>query len=474
MFRIVALLLAVVLLSAGCTEPPSGPYGGPSPDRSYAHDETSAAEALREVAGVIEVDDSGESWTVGVDPSLDAEQLGETATALFEVWNDTEFDERPTLTASVDGFDGEVQFDPRGGGRPFSPPALGWAAVIRDLPDVERAAADETRLRVRLADGTDTAQWAHLLAEHDLTSLPEPGHASIGTADEASTAITLAPGDPLSLTILDATGEVAAETGVRLTTFEKYSSGPGDLAIAAPDVDAARAFADALIARYETDDLPLQGATLAISVDGAAYWSADLEELPGILESQGGLPELIAATGATLRSSYGEDSISLGVPGPRELEKVIELLRSDQWTPGRDSNVSIHMGDEKNASSLSAGNWGRHGALLVAALDAGMENTRITSGRGGRRTRDFDISFRNSDGIDFTSPEGYQLIIDLMRGHDWVGLAQIEVGEGDHLIFWSTATGEAEDPYFSLHDAESREIHGWAVDLVDAWNASAG
>ena len=62
----------------------------------------------------------------------------------------------------------------------------------------------------------------------------------------------------------------------------------------------------------------------------------------------------------------------------------------------------------------------------------------------------------------------------MLRAHDYPGRLQIGLSEGDHLIFWSEATGEAEDPYFALHDAETREIHGWAQEFIDAWNATAG
>ena len=52
-------------------------------------------------------------------------------------------------------------------------------------------------------------------------------------------------------------------------------------------------------------------------------------------------------------------------------------------------------------------------------------------------------------------------------------LPQIELAYDDHLIFWSTDRGTAQDAYFALHGAKSREPNGWALDFLRAWDASA-
>ncbi|MDN5564831.1 MAG: L,D-transpeptidase, partial [Luteococcus sp.] len=151
------------------------------------------------------------------------------------------------------------------------------------------------------------------------------------------------------------------------------------------------------------------------------------------------------------------------LPDGDVLSKVVALLASPAWTPGPQSSVSIKV-RKGHQSNTTAEVWQEAGPLLADALRAGLTSTRVTGGRGGRHTRRFDVSFDQSNNLpDLTTPEGYGRIIEVLRRHRWQGEAQIELAYDDHLIFWSTDRGTAQDAYFALHGAKSREPNGRSI-----------
>lgn len=200
-------------------------------------------------------------------------------------------------------------------------------------------------------------------------------------------------------------------------------------------------------------------------------WRGQLDELRAVIDSSRGLAGAVAATGANLASSG--DYLVIEVPDGDVLDKGVALLASPAWTPGPQSSVSIKV-RKGHQSNTTAEVWQEAGPLLADALRAGLTSTRVTGGRGGRHTRRFDISFDQSNNLpDLTTPEGYGRIIEVLGRHRWQGEAQIELAYDDHLIFWSTDRGTAQDAYFALHGAKSREPNGWALDFLRAWDASA-
>lgn len=200
-------------------------------------------------------------------------------------------------------------------------------------------------------------------------------------------------------------------------------------------------------------------------------WRGQLDELRAVIDSSRGLAGAVAATGANLASSG--DYLVIEVPDGDVLDKGVALLASPAWTPGPESPVSISVRNGQN-SNTTAEVWQEVGPLLADALRVGLTSTRVTGGRGGTHNRRFDIAFDQSEKLpDLTTPEGYGRIIDVLRRHRWQGEAQIELSYDDHLLFWSTDTGKAQDAYFALHGAKSRKPTGWAVDFLRAWDASA-
>lgn len=457
--RLLVIILAALLLLAGCDG-----------TASKSHDMESFTQAVRELDGVGSLDTSGDPWLFHLDASLPASRLNELGTELFRLVNDTDFGESPPTFQAVAGVvRASVEIDPETGGRPPGPASLGWAAPLGQMPGVDAVDVAYRTARVTVQPGTDLVDWIAELGQADLTGLEEHPLV-VGTEQEVEGLVSarFVPTDAASMAVVDDLVALTDQTGAELVELDaSLSRSTADLRV--DDVQHARRVVDAAAAQMPDTylDLRLEAAT------GERY-SGNVEELAEHLELNSELPALVAATGAQLTSSSGErNSYAISVPDAQVLRGVVDLITSPQWTPGPDSSVSVHLGDNPNASSLTARQWAREGELLAAAYDTGLTNTRITQGRGGTREREFDIRFRDSEGIDITTPQGYDLIIELMRGHEWGGEAQIELSEGDHLYFWSTAEGTAQDAYFALHGAPSREPNGWALDFLEAWDATA-
>lgn len=456
MKRLVGLALLLTLLT-GCTPAPS-------------HDVDSFVEAVEGLDGVESLTRGAEDWVIEIDPSRSAEELNELGVQLFELVNDTDFGSgNPTFEAVVGSLTAAIEIDPETGGAPPMPPALGWAAPLRDLPVVESATVENRGLRVGLGPDTDVLGWVQELRDADLSSLDE--HRAVVSAPEGAeglASITLVPADDELSAVIDDVIAAAEETSTTVRSTDAALSTP-KVAARVDDVAQAGEFVDALAAR-----LGDRGAELSIETLTGESYHDDLDDLVDGLDGVAGLPALVADTGAELTStSLDRESFSIAVADVDELVKVIDLIGSAAWKPGPDSMVSITVGDDTEHSRQTARGWQSEGPLLVAAHEAGLTDTRILPAQGGSRERTFDIDFGNTDDLDVTTPEGYGRIIDVMRGHTWEGEAQIHFSEGDHLIFWSTAEGTAQDAYFSLSGAPSREPTGWALDFLEAWDATA-
>lgn len=444
------LVLPLILLLTGC----DSPLGPQEP----------LTEQLAAIDGVVDVSD-GEPIVVEVDTSLEADALIDLGEEIFDVTNKAgKREDEPAVQIVAGRFSSDIEYLHNGGGPQPGPPDLSWVRVLDGKPSIDSAVIVNPHVKVQLEEGADSFAWALQHAEPGIVA-PEHGFLSV-FAEGAEQSAWFRPGNDAEVAMLRAAVEAAETSGAELTTMRW-----DELIFAVSDADQARS----LLADLEG------GANTAPDIvieSPGQRWSGKLPELMEQLSGDlAGTAELVAETGSALVSTdAARSSYTVEAPGLVELEALIELLGSSRWAPGPDSMVSVTLagGNATHPSRFEAQDWPRFGPILVSAHRAGLTATVVWEKGGGRRDRAFDVTFRNSPGVDLTTPDGYQRIIDVLRAHSWEGDAQIEISEGDHLYFWSSATGKADGAYFALHGAPSREPTGWAADFLAAWDATAG
>lgn len=410
------------------------------------------------IRGVTAVDTTGDEWSLGFSSSLAVDGLKAVSDGVFALVNSVELPGRPDITlvsGKVRAQVGRTDVS----GRPPTAPELRWVRWIDGTRPVRSMLIEERLARVSV--DVDPMAWLRPLVARRPGVEKYSGlrvshgqvHASIGLGEPGAaagfTAINRAVTDS-GATLLSA--NLGSESGVELRVGDRRH---------------ALATVDHLLARCPRPaDVRVRLETR--TGDG---WRGRLDAVRAVVDSSRGLAAAVARTGANLHSS-GEYTV-IELPDGDVLSKVAALLASPAWTPGPQSSVSIKV-RKGHQSNTTAEVWQEAGPLLADALRAGLASTRVTGGRGGRHTRRFDISFDQSNNLpDLTTPEGYGRIIEVLRRHHWQGEAQIELAYDDHLIFWSTDRGTAQDAYFGLHGAKSREPNGWALDFLRAWDASA-
>lgn len=412
----------------------------------------------KEIRGVTTVGTAGDGLTVGFNSALTADGLKALSDAVFTLVNSVELPGRPDITLVSGRISAQVGRTDVSG-RPPMAPELRWVRWI-DGTQPHRSLIIEERL-ARVSVDVDPMAWLRpLVARRPAVEKYSGLRVSHGQVD-----VSIGLGEPGAMAGFTALDRAVKDSAATLMSANLGSSSGVELRVR--DRRHALTMVDHLLARCAH---PADVRARLTTVSGDS-WRGKLIEVRAVIDSSRGLARAVAATGANLASSG--DYLVIEVPDGDVLEKVVALFASPAWTPGPESPVSISVRNGQN-SNTTAEVWREAGPVLADALRVGLTSTRVTGGRGGTRNRRFDISFDQSDKLpDLTTPEGYGRIIDVLRRHRWQGEAQIGLSYDDHLIFWSTDTGRAQDAYFALHGAKSRKPTGWAVGFLTAWDASA-
>lgn len=420
---------------------------------------------LGEVTGVTGVTSQGSPWVVEVDPRLSGDELQSLSQQAFDLFNQASLDPLPTVELRAGTATAQLERRHTGGGPQPVAPELRWIAWLRGDRAVRALRVDRFAGHVTLAPGTDLLAWAVALADSGRVTEEAP-YLWAGTSKDA--ALSLPIGKPDAQRKLHALSDVLRSTGATLVKARLDIT--ADISVTVDDHAAAKAFVAACTTAFGDPNL----VDLTLATPNGTRWSGELTRIGEVLDTSQGVPALLAECDAVLTSTSDRGSYSISVPDPRSAAKVVELVTSSRWTPGPDSRVSIRLVGTANGSSGSPAVWAQAGPVWLDALERGLTQTIVHGPGGGSHERTFDITFMaDSKGPDLTTPEGYRAIIEVLRGHDWTGEAQVTLGYDDHLIFWTSATGKAQDAYFALHGAKSRKPTGWAVDFLTAFDATA-
>lgn len=465
------------------------------PQSTYA-EFVQAASALAGVESVIVTGAS--EFQLTLDTRAQEAELADTSEALFDLVNEHRYpDGAPTLSVVSGVFTGEIGIIRRGGGPGVPQPgplALAHLPFLHTLPAVEEGTlGDGSGASVRLEEGTDMRTWALdaatsprelRLSAHrpmtddeirvlppddretaettDGTAPPDP-HAAEPEPPDVSIGLDLSRPDlPADLVRLhDTVGSVSATLiDADLSSIDTTP----DAALAVPaDTDIPAVFA-AFEAEYGPDQL---AEVRVASAEGLSVAGGE-GDVVAFFEAR----DLLEATGAEVRSmNLRLDSLTVRMPDGDTLREVSAAVSGSDWPLSPDTRLSVeHLSHPGDSPYFTAGSWPAHADLLAALWDAGFESVRMSA---GNELSDFDLRLYPTESQDLRSADSRTDLIEVLRTAGWDGRAQISLATGDHLIFWSTADGTAEEPYMALHGAD-REPTGWAADFLTEWDATAG
>lgn len=487
---LVALGLLIALLGgAGCGLIDTRPRS------TYAEFEQ-AASAL---AGVESVTSTGASeFRLALVTRAQQAELVDTSEALFALVNEHRYPEgAPEVDVASGVFTGEVGIVRQNAGPGVPQPgplALEHLPFLHTLPAVEEGTLGVgSSASVQLEEGTEMRTWAidaaaslrglRLTAHRPMTDeeirlLPAEDRDEAETTDDTASSgppapapdsptVSLAldlsrPDLPADLARLHDTVESTPATLIEadLSSIEPHP----DAALLVPaDADIPAVFA-AFEAEYGADDLGdvRVGSTEGLSVGGGdndidAYFAAR---------------ELLEATGAEVAAmNLRLDSLTASVPDGATLRQLAAITGGPDWPLRPDTRVSVrNTAHPADSPYFTAGAWPAHADLLAELWDAGFDSVRMS---GGNELSDVDLRLYPTESQDLRSADSRTDLIEVLRTTGWDGRAQISLATGDHLIFWSTADGTAEEPYMALSGAD-RKPTGWAADFLAEWDATAG
>ncbi len=474
-----AAVSTLLLVVAGC---------GLTDDRP-ASDYGALADALRALPAASSVegpspDGGATALTLALDEDADTASLRTTGSRAFSLVNDHRYpDGPPHVTVSSGPFTGDVPMDSSSSCNCVPEPEnidLSVLPLLHTLPGVSTGSLPEVgrAAQITLDPDVDVRKWAEDAAAQAADQATDIVKVlATGPADESPQyRMDLGPG--ATEEAVSTLHQAADEAGADVAGAEIILDDPADTGDDAEESASVSVGGELTVATDE-EVVPTQRVLLAhvaealdtftveadsgLSVDGPGD-SADLDAVEAAIDL------LTDAEVTTASATAGDGVLTAHAVDASGLRDAARLVASPDWP--LDSRADVTLRHEQAAgtgSVFTAHSWPDHVGLLDALWEAGF-----TSVDAQEITHAADLRLRisRSTGPDPRTPQGRSALVDALRAGGWEGTAEILFTDEDHLSFYSTADGRAQEAANRLAGAD-RTPSGWEQEFLDAWDATA-
>ncbi|GAA4511726.1 hypothetical protein [Brevibacterium yomogidense] len=339
---------------------------------------------------------------------------------------------------------------------------------LKALPAVASGTVTESRAHVVLLDDTGPRAWmdealetsAHLGL--DVFASDDPDASPVYSVEMGTSASAEA------VTSLHAVLDSASARVIEFRVAPGIQHPHGELAV--EDPDGLIALQEELDATFGSD--ALQGFSATTNTGTAV----NLTVQGSSIEDQVDAVALLGDAGvAVTHVTGGGTAVHATADDGGTLRAVADALAHDSWPLAPDTEVHVeHEDSPVYASTFDASEWADHVEVPAALWDAGFTSVRCILGPGAasQDTTDLIIEIGRQTAPDYTTAPGRDALIQTLRDVGWDGTANIVLDSGDLPSFTSTANGPAEDVSDASGVADAPRS-GWSKEFIEGWDATA-